>query len=264
MYPQISSASSLGSTASASASQQNLTNGKGMTLAGLGRIHTDLHLGRQLKYERFDPPALAGVPRNPFAEPPATTQNQRSPDIEGPKPLDLDLLSDMQDVIFRVGDKPEQGAGPSAPPINRQVSNCFPCCPARDRQPPAPHCAILCTILYLPLSVLLKLKPSLRRTLATSADSSSAPPSAAGPTSSYENLYEDAGGVRRAGDPFDTDHLHAAMPSSQKPRRQTNNDVSTPYSSQHPVERFVVASATATASCEVMRPQARKDARSAS
>ena len=57
---------------------------------------------RVLKYEWFDP-ATASPPE----------KSAPSPEIlmEGPKPLDLDLMTDLKDVIFS-----------SAPPANRHVS----------------------------------------------------------------------------------------------------------------------------------------------
>jgi len=97
-----------------------------MTLAAMGRTNTDLSFGgnRQLKYERFDPPSLAGVPRNPFAEPLGQQRMPLSPEMEAPpKPLDLDLMSDLREVIFNRDEegKIDNGGGVAAPPINRHV-----------------------------------------------------------------------------------------------------------------------------------------------
>ena len=67
---------------------------------------------RVLKYERFDPPTTASPPSS------STAAEKSSPDssalLEGgpPKPLDLDLMTDLKDVIFS-----------SAPPVNRHVSS---------------------------------------------------------------------------------------------------------------------------------------------
>ncbi|XP_071747929.1 DENN domain-containing protein 1A isoform X4 [Lepeophtheirus salmonis] len=72
-------------------------------LPSLTRNNTDLNLlsGRILKYERFDPPSIS------------TFENEKSPEMEGPPPLDLDLMTDLQDVIFK---KKED----VPPPVNRQ------------------------------------------------------------------------------------------------------------------------------------------------
>ncbi|CAB4056831.1 DENND1 [Lepeophtheirus salmonis] len=73
------------------------------TLKRNNRNNTDLNLlsGRILKYERFDPPSIS------------TFENEKSPEMEGPPPLDLDLMTDLQDVIFK---KKED----VPPPVNRQ------------------------------------------------------------------------------------------------------------------------------------------------
>ncbi len=110
--------------------------GTSMTLAGMGRNNTDLFFpSRQhhLKYERFDPPPLAGsVPRNPFASPPSSNPHRKlspaSAAMVGapPKPLDLDLMSDLREVIFPpqqqhevTQQQPQQKDG--RPPVNRHV-----------------------------------------------------------------------------------------------------------------------------------------------
>ncbi|XP_059092755.1 DENN domain-containing protein 1A-like isoform X3 [Tigriopus californicus] len=108
----------------------SLSGSGGNRIHGLARNNTDLGFGRVLKYERFDPPALAGVPRNPFASNNPHTQliADQSPEMEGPKPLDLDLMSDLQDVIFKTNhlnnnreqkQHPVSVSTPRAPPINR-------------------------------------------------------------------------------------------------------------------------------------------------
>ncbi|XP_040577442.1 DENN domain-containing protein 1B isoform X1 [Lepeophtheirus salmonis] len=83
-------------------------------LPSLTRNNTDLNLlsGRILKYERFDPPSIS------------TFENEKSPEMEGPPPLDLDLMTDLQDVIFK---KKED----VPPPVNRQLK------PLLRRAPPA-------------------------------------------------------------------------------------------------------------------------------
>ncbi|XP_059092753.1 uncharacterized protein LOC131888009 isoform X1 [Tigriopus californicus] len=110
----------------------SLSGSGGNRIHGLARNNTDLGFGRVLKYERFDPPALAGVPRNPFASNNPHTQliADQSPEMEGPKPLDLDLMSDLQDVIFKTNhlnnnreqkQHPVSVSTPRAPPINRHL-----------------------------------------------------------------------------------------------------------------------------------------------
>ena len=64
---------------------------------------------RVLKYERFDPP-LASPPSSSLSS--AAAAAPESPEaLTEPKPLDLDLMTDLKDVIFS-----------SAPPVNRHVS----------------------------------------------------------------------------------------------------------------------------------------------
>eukprot|EP00096_Caligus_rogercresseyi_P016836 TRINITY_DN985_c0_g1_i2.p1 TRINITY_DN985_c0_g1~~TRINITY_DN985_c0_g1_i2.p1 ORF type:complete len:866 (-),score=178.73 TRINITY_DN985_c0_g1_i2:255-2852(-) len=84
-------------------------------LPSLTRNNTDLNLlsGRILKYERFDPPSIS------------TFENEKSPEMEGPPPLDLDLMNDLQDVIFKKKDEIAPLAG------NRQLK------PLLRRAPPA-------------------------------------------------------------------------------------------------------------------------------
>eukprot|EP00095_Tigriopus_kingsejongensis_P000559 maker-scaffold776_size99073-snap-gene-0.15 protein:Tk00559 transcript:maker-scaffold776_size99073-snap-gene-0.15-mRNA-1 annotation:"denn domain-containing protein 1a" len=128
----ISSMSSVGSFCSTrnlptSSGGLNSSNGSGDSSRnpGLIRNNTDLNLGRILKYERFDPPPLSGVPLNPFA---SSHHNNhvplvdQSPEMEGPMPLDLDLMSDLQDVIFQAN---KNGTTKPAPPINRHLKPNF-------------------------------------------------------------------------------------------------------------------------------------------
>ena len=80
-----------------------------------------------MKYERFDPPTLSGVPSNPFLKPAAVAaavssvasgHRKLSPEMEKPQPLDLDLMSDLNEVIFN---KQQQQNGSGPPAANRHV-----------------------------------------------------------------------------------------------------------------------------------------------
>ena len=69
---------------------------------------------RVLKYERFDPPTTASPPSSSAAADKSSPSDSSGALLEGgpPKPLDLDLMTDLKDVIFS-----------SAPPVNRHVSS---------------------------------------------------------------------------------------------------------------------------------------------
>lgn len=99
--------------------------------------------GRVLRYERFDPPDLLGgedeAADDPFSDlraPPPTTApggGGLSPEVlgEGPKPLDLDLMKDFQDLMLFGGGgsngtaakRDSEPTASPAPPINRNVSS---------------------------------------------------------------------------------------------------------------------------------------------
>ena len=66
-------------------------------------VHQDQDGNKVLKYEKFDPPT-----------------DKNSPEMEGPKPLDLDLMSDLQDVLFN--NTSTAAPSSSGPPVNRHVS----------------------------------------------------------------------------------------------------------------------------------------------
>ena len=71
-------------------------------------------ISRVLKYERFDPPPLNGASQDKNRDP---FEAKLSPEMEGPKPIDLDLMNDLQEVF-----RQKQADSKMAPPINRNVS----------------------------------------------------------------------------------------------------------------------------------------------